>query len=85
MIERICVKCNVIMNSEHCINPKCGRQTEMSSTIYWCDECEVPIYDNICPICGNNGHYIATDIRPVFPEENMLISIILKDDPFYYQ
>jgi hypothetical protein len=31
-------KCNVIMNSERCINPKCGHETKMSSTIYWCDE-----------------------------------------------
>lgn len=85
MIERICPKCNVIMNSERCINPKCGHETKMSSTIYWCDNCNVPIYQNICPVCGDKGHYIATDIRPVFPEENMLISILIANDPFKYQ
>ena len=85
MIERICPKCNVIMNSERCINPKCGHATEMSSTIYWCDECNVPTYQKICPICGREGHYIATDIRPVFPEENVLISLIISNDPFKYQ
>lgn len=85
MIERICPKCNVLMNSEHCVNPKCGHITVMSSTIYWCDECNVPIYEKKCPVCGKEGRYIATDIRPVFPEENMLISILLSGDPFKYQ
>ncbi len=85
MIERICPKCNVIMNSEKCVNPKCGHVTQMSSIIYWCDECNIPIYENTCPICGKEARYIATDIRPVFPEENMLVSIILYNDPFRLQ
>ncbi len=85
MIERICPKCNVIMNSERCINPKCGHITEMSSTIYWCKKCNVPIYEDICPICGEKGSYLATDVRPVFPEENMLLSIITTGDPLEYQ
>lgn len=85
MIEKICPKCRVPMNGEKCINPKCGHVTEMSSTIYWCDECGIPIFENVCPICGREGKYVATDVRPVFPEENILISILLKDDPFAYQ
>ena len=85
MIERICPKCNVLMNHEHCINPKCGHVTVMSSTIYWCDECQIPTYEKICPTCGSTGHYIATDIRPVFPEENLLVSLMLSNDPWKYQ
>lgn len=85
MIERICPKCNIPMNGPYCINPKCGHQTKMSSTIYWCDDCNVPLYDAVCPVCGKEGRYIATDLRPVFPEENMLISLILADNPFKYQ
>ena len=85
MIEKICPRCKVPMNGDKCINPKCGAKTEMSSTIYWCDDCNIPIFDNICPICGEKGRYIATDIRPVFPEENMLISVIKKEDPFAFQ
>lgn len=73
------------MNGEKCIKPNCGCATEMSSTIYWCDECNIPIFDNICPICGTEGKYISTDIRPVFPEENTLISIILENAPDRYQ
>ena len=40
MIERICPKCRVPMNGEKCIKPNCGCKTEMSSTIYWCEECK---------------------------------------------
>lgn len=85
MIERICPKCKVPMNGEKCIKPNCGCNTKMSSTIYWCDDCNVPIFDNTCPVCGKEGNYIATDVRPVFPEENMLISIIVANNPFKYQ
>ena len=72
------------MNGDKCIKPNCNSITKMSSTIYWCKECNVPVYDNICPACGCEAQYISTDIRPVFPEENALISIILHNDPRYY-
>lgn len=85
MIERICPKCKVPMNGDRCIKPNCHSITKISSTIYWCGECNIPIYDNICPTCGREAKYISTDIRPVFPEENMLISIVLHDDPKFYQ
>lgn len=85
MIERICPKCKVPMNGDKCIKPSCGCTTKMSSTIYWCDECNVPIFEKVCPVCGTEGKYISTDIRPGFPEENILISIILADDPAKYQ
>lgn len=85
MIERICPKCKVPMNGDKCIKPSCGCTTKMSSTIYWCDECNIPIFEKVCPVCGTEGKYISTDIRPVFPEENILISIILADDPAKYQ
>lgn len=83
MIEKICPKCHVPMDGEKCV--KCGHVTETSSTIYWCTECNVPIFDNTCHICGKEGKYIATDVRPVFMEENVLISIILSNDPYKYQ
>ncbi len=85
MIERICPKCRVPMNGEKCIKPDCSCVTKMSSTIYWCDECNIPIFGNICSLCGMEGKYISTDLRPVFPEENALISIILNDNPVRYQ
>ena len=83
MIEKICPKCNVQMDGEKCV--KCNHTTHMSSTIYWCSECNIPTFDRICPICGKEGDYIATDVRPVFVEESVLISIILAGDPYKYQ
>lgn len=83
MIEKICPKCNVQMDGEKCV--KCNHTTHMSSTIYWCFECNIPTFDRICPICGKEGDYIATDVRPVFVEESVLISIILAGDPYKYQ
>lgn len=85
MIERICPKCNVPMDTPVCVNPKCKHATEMSSTIYYCDDCNVPVYEKVCPVCGKEARYISTDLRPVFPEENMLVSILLEDDPFAFQ
>lgn len=85
MIERICPRCRIPMNGNRCVKPNCGCTTQISSTIYWCDDCNIPIFENNCSICGRKGKYIATDMRPVFPEENLLISIILTNDPFKYQ
>ena len=73
------------MNGNRCVKPNCGCTTQISSSIYWCDDCNIPIFENNCSICGHRGKYIATDMRPVFPEENLLISIILTNDPFKYQ
>ena len=85
MIERICPVCKSPSSGDKCINPKCGHKTVMSSTIYWCEECNIPIYNDTCPVCGTKGKYIATDVRPVFPEENMLISLIFTGNPFEFQ
>lgn len=73
------------MNGDKCIKAECGHSTVMSSTIYWCEVCNIPIFERFCPICGKQGKYITTDMRPVFPEENVLISLLLGDDPKKYQ
>ena len=56
---------------------------EISSTIYWCRECNIPLYEEECGICGSRGKKICNDIRPVFPEERLLLEIIL-ERPFAY-
>lgn len=60
-----------------------------SSTIYWCKKHRIPIFDKRCACCERdyelNGirfdsdtfEYIGTDIRPVFPEEQLLVGITL--------
>ena len=46
--------------------------------IYWCEECKIPIIkkqgeDLTCPCCNKTLIYLASDLRPVFPEERLLI------------
>jgi len=53
--------------------------------MYWCNECNIPLFDKECSICGHDSEYIATDIRPVFPEERLLLSLLKRKNPFYYQ
>lgn len=66
---------NTICRTSTC--PSCGGRTEVSSEIYWCGHCGVPTYEKRCPICGREGVKLATDLRPVFPQERLLLEIIL--------
>lgn len=53
--------------------------------MYWCGKCNIPIYSNKCSICNSEANYVGTDMRPVFPEEKLLLAIITnKDNLFYY-
>ena len=83
MIERICPKCNMLTAGNVC--KKCGNTVVSSSTLYWCGKCKIPLYEKECSICGEKAEYIATDIRPVFPEERLLLSLVKSKDPFYFQ
>lgn len=82
MLIRKCPKCNVDMKDLHCI--KCGHSTIVESKLYWCSKCNIPTYQDFCS-CGADVDYIATDMRPVFPEENLLISLIWTGNPWAYQ
>ena len=85
MVERICPKCKIPMNADRCVKASCQSKTVMSTTLYWCEECNVPVFEPTCPKCGNEGKYIATDIRPVFPEERLLLALIQgKEKPNCY-
>ncbi|GAW28760.1 phosphoadenosine phosphosulfate reductase family protein [Carboxydocella sp. ULO1] len=46
--------------------------------IFWCETCNIPVFDENCSLCGSNSKYFAMDIRPVFPEETILIEILLQ-------
>ena len=84
MIEKICPKCKVPLIVNKCQKEGCGCGAVTSSTIYWCKECNVPVFERECPTCGNECEYIATDIRPVFPEESALLGIILWNQYDYF-
>lgn len=82
MIEYRCSSCDVICKQSSC--QICGKRTQSSSKVYWCMHCQIPIWEPRCPICGEEGTYIATDIRPVFPQERLLIEVIL-EEPMKYR
>lgn len=80
MIEKICPEHNVPVFGEKCAKEGCEERPIVSTTIYWCNHCNVPSFEKICTCCGNEGHYIATDVRPCFPEEKVLLSILMEKE-----
>ncbi|MDR3186031.1 MAG: phosphoadenosine phosphosulfate reductase family protein, partial [Christensenellaceae bacterium] len=83
-IEKWCKCCNKsFLDSEKC--PDCGNILEqvVPTEIYWCNNCKVPIIleltasKHICPICRAKINFLAKDLRPVFPEERLLIELLI--------
>lgn len=79
-----CKKCERETYSDVC--EICGTATEQDipTEMYWCKECKTPIIKvanelgkTICPICGNIMSYLSVDLRPVFPEERLLLEILV--------
>lgn len=70
----------------------CGSptQVETATEIHWCMECNVPVITKVsqqhklyCPICNNPlDKNIYADMRPVFPEERLLIELLLGQSPY---
>ena len=86
-----CKNCNVETNEGVC--PICGKITveDIPVEVYWCKECKTPVVQNvnqadrgICPICGKKTKYMAADLRPVFPEERLLLELLLGKKPHDY-
>lgn len=85
-----CKKCNKISYNEFC--EICGEKTQsdIPTEIFWCEHCQIPLVKEVsyegnfvCPICGTSTHYLSKDLRPVFPEERLLLEI-LDNKPFAY-
>ncbi len=83
-----CKTCNIETNESLC--PICGAHTaeDIPTEIYWCKDCRIPIICETnqpdkerCPICRGKTKYLSTDIRPVFPEERLLLEILLNKEP----
>lgn len=83
-----CKKCNIETNEPIC--PICGSETveDLPTDVFWCSTCHTPIIQNnrqadrgICPVCRNKLKYMATDIRPVFPEERLLFELVTGREP----
>lgn len=86
-----CRSCGIETNEYKC--PVCGKKTEeeIPVEIYWCDSCKTPIikqisdsYKDKCPCCGRKTKYMAKDIRPVFPEERLLMELLMGKAPNTY-
>lgn len=86
-----CRNCNAETRELTC--PICGHETEedIPVEIMWCSHCQTPIIrttndlgKTICPICNNKVHYLSADLRPVFPEERLLLELLLDKQPNEY-
>ena len=85
-----CKECERETNSAMC--ELCGSVTEQDIplVIFWCSDCKAPIikYANDitmcdCPVCKRTTSYLCADLRPVFPEERLLLEI-LQGKPLAY-
>lgn len=70
----------------------CGKKTDeqIPTEVHWCSKCNIPIIKlvndiniDICPVCGENAKYLSKDLRIVFPEERLLLEILL-DKPLEF-
>ncbi|MBI9010942.1 MAG: phosphoadenosine phosphosulfate reductase family protein [Clostridiales bacterium] len=96
-LEVYCRKCDKktivsFEDSHNNICEECGERTEVSvpTEILWCSECKVPIISNVdqtaithCKICSSEVEYMTTDVRPVFPQERLLLELLL-DKPLEF-
>lgn len=82
-----CRDCAIETNEKNC--PICGRITEEDTPfeIMWCPSCRVPIIRAVndqakdeCPLCSGRVHHLSADLRPVFPEERLLLELLLKKE-----
>lgn len=83
MIKYYCKKCDREytpdgINGRDSTCHYCGERADMHSELYWCESCNIPIYDEICPVCHAKGSGFTSDARPVFPEERLLLEVLLK-------
>ena len=82
-----CKTCNIETNESICPICKSNTIEDLPVEVYWCKECKVPIIKQvnqsdkeICPICNGKLDYLSKDIRPVFPEERLLIELLLEKE-----
>jgi len=83
-----CKNCNIETNDLIC--PVCGAETaeDLPVEVYWCDSCNIPLIHTanqvgkgVCPICAHKTRYLTADLRPVFPEERLLLALLIGREP----
>ena len=87
-----CPKCEIKTNSKVCpvCHAETVQDIDIPGEVFWCDDCKVPVIIDKsqvkacvaagrkvkCPHCNSDMHYLSADIRPVFPEERLLLEIL---------
>ena len=67
---------------------KSTKNVPFFAQVFWCPSCCVPIVtspkdvDEIsgegkCPLCGSRTKFMCADLRPVFPQERLLLELLL--------
>ena len=83
-----CKECKIETLENKC--PICGNETDANipTEVYWCGRCNVPIIRKVnevekyrCPLCNGDTKYISTDLRPVFPQERLLLELMWNMEP----
>lgn len=83
---------NCYRETENDVCELCGEPTsvDIPTEIYWCNHCKTPIIvsansqnKTTCTLCLSETKYMCSDMRPVFPEERLLIEVI-EGKPFAY-
>lgn len=83
MIRYICKNCDDL-ECETSTCPICNERTELVETaIFYCEKCNVPVFDCVCECCNSKCERIGSDIRPVFAQERLLLEILL-NKPFEF-
>ena len=80
MIEKICPTHKETITGDKCSHSDCSCSPVTVTTIFWCEHCNVPSFYSVCTRCGSSCNSIASDLRPVFPEERLLLAIICDDE-----
>jgi len=82
MIKYLCNDCNLECDTSIC--PLCNQRTEIIKTeILYCKHCNAPSFERKCQCCNSDCISIGTDLRPVFPQERLLIELLL-NQPFKF-
>lgn len=66
------------------------KNDRFSAQLNWCASCRIPVFDENnsvgavckCPLCHGKTEYLSSDLRPVFPEERLLLELLLGKEPF---
>lgn len=83
MQKYLCKNCDNLQ-CETSICPVCGNRTILESVdIFYCKNCECPVFSDTCEYCHSHCERISSNIRPVFAKERMLLEVLI-NEPFKF-